>query len=153
MIQFDAVPGVPSSYQWITALDAEEVAEARSRGYVVDKADPSEPVCRPGIDNYFELFEDSIQDWRARMYVIWFCYIFDYFEELSKPLYAIEELILEFKAPSLIDLPDKRLGTLYAGAGGAEPVSKFNRMRHIELLTPHYNKAIALLTIWISGPA
>jgi hypothetical protein len=151
MIQFDAAPGVPSSYQWLVALGAEEVAEAERRGYVMDKTDPSEPVCRPGIDNCFELIQDSMQDWRARMYVIWFCYIFDHFEEISKPLFAIEEIILEFKAPDLVDLPGKRLGTLYAGAGGAEPVSKSNRARHVEFLTPHHAKAIAMLTTWISG--
>ena len=153
MVQFDAAPAVPASYQWLAALSAGEVADARRRGYVVDKSDPSEPVCRPGISNHSEPVEDSMQDWLARMYVIWFCYIFDCFEEISKPLYAIEEIILEFKAPNLIDVPGRRLGTLYAGTGGAEPVSKLSRTRYIEALAPHYAKAIAILTTWISGPS
>jgi hypothetical protein len=74
--------------------------------------------------------------------------LYENFILIDKPLYAIEELILEFQAQNVLDLPDRRLATLYGGAGGAEPTSPTDRTRHLEFLKPHYAKAVALLDGW-----
>lgn len=79
------------------------------------------------------------------MYVVWFCYIYENFRVIHKPLFALEELALEFKALYLLD---PRFGSLYAGAGGLEPASLAVREKQLELLKPLYIKAIQLLETW-----
>lgn len=146
MEQFDAIPAVPLSYSRLSAFSVEEITKARAAAYIADAVDPEAPVCRRGIPNYDEAPGlDDIQDWRNRMYVVWFCYLYENLLIIRKPLLAIEELILEFKAPELLDLPDRRLATLYAGAGGAEPLSLTDRFREADYLRPHYAKAIEIL--------
>jgi hypothetical protein len=81
------------------------------------------------------------------MYVIWFCYVYENFLLIDKPLYAVEELILEFKAQSVLDMPGRRLGELYGGAGGWEPTT-LEREKELEFLKLHYTTAIALLDKW-----
>jgi hypothetical protein len=149
MLQFDAAPAIPLKYPHLTVLTSEEVEQGRVAGYLAEIVDPREPVRRAGLDNYAELpADDDLQDWRTRIYVIWFCYVYENFLRIDKPLYAIEELILEFKAPDVLDTSDRRLATLYAGAGGWEPVSHSERARQLEVLKPHYAKAISLLDNW-----
>jgi hypothetical protein len=148
MIQFDAAPPVPLEYPRLTALTPEEKKQARASGYLGDMIDLRAPVRRAGLDNCTELrADDDIQDWRTRMYVIWFCYVYENFLLIDKPLYAVEELIMEFKAQSVLDTPDRSLGHLYAGTGGWEPTT-LEREKELEFLKPHYTAAIALLDKW-----
>lgn len=149
MIQFDAAPAVPSDYPRLNALDSHEIDQARLAAYVVDSANPSEPVQRAGADNCTETrADDDMGDWRTRMYVIWFCYVYENLLLIEKPLYAVEELVLEFKAQDVLDLPERRLANDYAGAGGEEPPSAHKRARRLKSLRPHYDKAIQLLHAW-----
>jgi hypothetical protein len=152
MIRFDAAPAVPLDYPRLTALTLKETELASGAGYLAETVDPREPVRRAGLNNSHIALPaiDDVRDWRTRMYAIWFCYVYENFLLIDKPLYAIEELILEFKAPDVLDTPNRILATLYAGAGGAEPISLPERARQIEVLKPHYLKAIALLESWIA---
>ena len=146
MISFTCVPAMPANYARLRALSVAELALARADGYVDDAVDPRRPVNRAGKDFSFQpLPTDDIGDWRTKVFVIWFCYIYENLRELAKPMGAIEELITEFKAPSLLDISGKRLGTLYAGAGAADPLSANALEREVEDLRPHYDKAIVLL--------
>ncbi len=146
MIRFAAAPPVPTDYPRLRALSAEELGLARSCGYVADAADPASPVDRAGRDITFDPVPgDSLEDWRVRMYVIWFCYIFENFDVIRRPMGAIEELILEFRASEIIDIPGRRLGTLYAGAGSSDPLRKSTAVLQMERLRPHYLKAVARL--------
>jgi hypothetical protein len=149
VIQFDAAPPVPSRYPRLNALTPTEIKQARVAGYVADEVDPSSSVRRAGIDNYAEpRADDDLRDWRTRMYVVWFCYVYENLSLIGQPLYALEELVLEFKAQDVLDLPGRRLATLYAGAGGHEPISSVDRSKQLHLLRPHYAKAAALLDSW-----
>jgi hypothetical protein len=149
MLQFDAAPAVPLKYPRLRALTAAEIEQARASAYVAETADPREAVKRRGLNNYLERWAyDDIEDWRTRMYAIWFCYVYENFLFIDRPLYAIEELILEFRGPELLDLPDRKLATLYAGAGGTEPTLPEERTRHLGFLKPHYARAVALLDDW-----
>ena len=147
MIQFDAAPPVPLSYPRLTALTHEEVEQARSLAYVAESNDPGRDIQRAGLDNCMApRANDDIHDWRTRMYVIWFCYIYENFASIRRPLYAIEELILEFKAQDVIDTSDQRIATLYAGAGGWEASERIDHKEQLERLKPHYLAAIAWLS-------
>ncbi|HLY44429.1 MAG TPA: hypothetical protein VKQ73_02525 [Stellaceae bacterium] len=154
MIQFDAAPPVPLDYPLLRALTPGEIGLARAAGYVADGVDPGAPVRRAGRDNCTEPSPDNdLRDWRTRMYVIWFCYVYENFAVIAKPLSAIEELILEFKASDVIDIAPELgrvtvLGSLYAGAGGWEPTTPAQREWHIRELRPNYLKAISLLQDW-----
>lgn len=147
MIQFDAAPAIPADYDRLRALTTEEIELARSAGYVADASDPREPVRREGLDNLYEYPGDDIADWRIRTYMVWFCYIYENWLVIRKPRTAIEELVFEFKAPIILDLPDRRIATLYAGAGAADADPRYadNLKKHIEYLKPHYDKAVRLL--------
>lgn len=149
MLQFDAAPAVPYNYPRLMALTVAEIEQACVAGYVAETVDPREPVCREGLNNYLDQRAgDDLNDWRTRMYVVWFCYVYENLLVIDKPVYAIEELILEFMAQDVLDLPERRLATLYAGAGGWEPTSIQERTRHLEVLKPHYSKAVVLLGNW-----
>ena len=147
MIQFNAAPAIPIGYHRLGTLTGEEIESARSAGYVVDVSDPSDSAVRDGLDNYAHPPTGSdILNWRVRMYILWFCYIYENLRLIRKPLGAFEEIILEFKAPGILDLPGRRLGTLLAGAGAADPPSPPRDLEYIlETLEPHYDKAIRLL--------
>ena len=146
MIQFDAAPGVPSNYHRLRVLTMEEIERARFAGYVVDAGNPNEPVRRDGLDNCFDpCLVDDMLDWRIRMYIIWFCYIYENLELIPKPSGAIEEILLEFKAPEILDVTGRRLATLYAGAGATGPLPSHRVKDRLEKLRPHYDKAISLL--------
>lgn len=147
MIQFDAAPPVPVSYHRLRALSSAELAKAYEWGYVADHVDPTAPVRRPGRDITWDEppGDDDLQDWRIRTYVIWFCYIYENFQIIDRPAGSIEELILEFRAPGILDPPGKDLGTYYAGAGAHDPLPTEERTRRLEWLRPYYEKAMALL--------
>jgi hypothetical protein len=147
VIQFDAAPAIPSNYPRLReALTAEEIGLARAAGYVADGTDPRSSVRRAGLDNLGEQPAlDDIQDWRTRIYAVWFCYIYENLLNILKPMGAIEEIILEFGAPSVLDTAERRLGTLYAGAGGADPLSASQLRVQLEKLKPHYVRAVELL--------
>jgi hypothetical protein len=146
MIQFDVAPAIPADYHRLRALTQEEIGHARSAAYVSDKSDPREPVRREGLNNYSDPYlGDDILDWRVRTYIIWFCYIYENLRLIRSPLEAIEEILLEFKAPEILDVPGRRLATLYAGIGGHDPLSEHDLINQLEKLRPHYDKAVKLL--------
>ena len=146
VIQFHAAPPVPIDYPLLATLTTQEIDRARAAGYVADKVDVRNPVLRPGVNNYDDPpAAEDLSDWRTRMYVVWFCFIYENFRLLSTPLYAIEELILEFKG---LDAIDYRLASLYAGVGSADPISPTKREKHLEFLKPCYDKAIRLIEEW-----
>jgi hypothetical protein len=149
VIQFDAAPAVPLSYARLNALASKEIEHASAAGYVARNADPHMPVKRAGIAYYDHPIEEDLRDWRARMYLVWFCYIYEQLLDIVKPLYAIEELVLEFQSLELIDTPDCRLASAFAGAGARDPVNHAERMRYRALLAPHYRKAVSLLEGWM----
>jgi hypothetical protein len=149
VIQFDAAPPVQADYPLLAALTKREIDLARAAGYVADDVDVREPILRRGLNNYdAPPAGEYLDDWRTRMYVIWFCFLIKHFLVIEKPLYAIEELVLEFKG---LDAIDQRLAHLYAGVGGGPPISVAERERQLELLKPHYIKAKALLEEWIAA--
>jgi len=82
------------------------------------------------------------------MYVAWFCYVFENFERIRRPRYAIEELILEFKGQSVLDTPQCSLPQIYAGAGGWDLTGE-ELVRQKKLLQAHYDIALALLDAWM----
>ena len=146
MIHFHAAPPVPVDYPRLQLLSADELTQARAYGYVADKVDPAAPATRAGRDiTHDPLPGNSLEDWRVRMYVTWFCYIFENFAVIQRPMGAIEELVLEFRASDIIDLPGRRLGTLYAGAGSADPLTESELVKQTEELWPHFLKALARL--------
>jgi len=147
VIQFDAAPAIPSDYPRLRhALSDEEINRAREAGYVADGMDLQIEVRRAGLDNCGELPPlDDILDWRIRVYVVWFCFIYENFLTILKPMGAIEEIILEFKAPNVLDTADRRLGTLYAGAGSEDPLPTSRLNAQLEELRPQYDRAIQIL--------
>ena len=146
MRQFDATPPVPLSYPWLEALTKDEVELAISGSYVVETSDPSTPVRRNGLENYdWPYLRDDIRGWRIRTYIIWFCYLYESFHLLQKPMGSIEELLMEFKAPEILDVPNRRLATLYTGVSGADPFTANGIEDQRLKLHSHYDKAINML--------
>ena len=146
MRRFAAAPPVLGTYPKLRYLTADEIDTARTAGYVSERCAPADEVNRNGLDNLTEQVPElSIDDWRTRMYVIWFCYIYENLFAIRRPLGALEEIITEFHAPETIDVPGRRLATLYAGAGSDEPVTESEKRRYADLLLPHYQHALALL--------
>ena len=137
---------VPLGYIRLRVFTPEEVNYAVAAGYVVRpeegaKTENASAACSPNRSRP----KDDISDWRTRMYVVWFCYIYEHLKEIEKPLQAIEQIVLEFRAPTVIDAPGRFIGSLYAGMGGTDPVPARERDRQLKMLKPHYEKAIALL--------
>jgi hypothetical protein len=152
MRQFNAAPPVPIDYPRLRALTAEEIDQARIAGYAAESVELRAPVRRSGLDNCQEAGPtDDIQDWRIRMYVIWFCYVYEHYRVIPAPAYAIEELVLEFQAPEALDTGDLRVATAFAGAGGGlELLSPTEREDQLRALKPLYAAAIGLLEDWMS---
>jgi hypothetical protein len=119
---------------------------AGRNGYVQDSVDPSELVSRAGVDFSDQpLTPNDLDNWRAKFFLIWFCFIYENFQALAKPMGAIEELVMEFKAPSILDLENARLGSMYAGASASDPLTPDELQREAVCLKPHYEAAVALL--------
>ena len=142
MLRFDAAPPIPSDDPRLCVLTGEEIELARAAAYVADSPDPATPVCRPGIDWHRALV---LADWQNRTYVVWFCYLFEQLGVMKKPMGAVEELILEFRAPSMLDVSGRIIGALYAGAGAWDPLSCSEMRRERQNLKPHYEKGLRLL--------
>lgn len=150
MIRFDGAPAVPLTYPHLSALTAEEIKYAIDFGYVSPEEQPGAAVNRkgrnyPGVD----VAKNDLRDWRSRMCIIWFCYIYENFDVIRRPLMAIEELVLEFGG---IPMVDDSLDYLYAGAGGSDAggsdiVSEVELERHIKFLKPRYERATRLMAI------
>lgn len=146
MLTFDSAPAIPETYAKLRLLSATELAAALADGYVERNVDPSQPVRRAGKDFGDQpLPTNNIADWRTRIYIIWFCYIYEHLHVLHSPLGAIEELILEFKAPAILDTANCRLATEYAGASNADPLFGEKLRLALEHLKPHYDLALKLL--------
>ena len=151
MLSFDSAPAIPANYPRLSALSPAEIMEARAESYIADDENPAWPVKRPGKDfSYQPLPTDNLMDWRTRIYIVWFCYLYENFAVLHSPMGAIEELILEFKAPHILDLPGRRLATLYAGAGADDPPSHEQQRQELQALRPHYELGLKLLVVAVS---
>jgi hypothetical protein len=149
MRQFDAAPPIPIDYPRLRSLATEEVELAISASYVAETSDPRKPVRRQGLDNYdWPYLGDYIRDWRIRTYIIWFCYLYESLHLLKKPLTSIEELLMEFKAPEILDLPGRRLATLYTGVSAADPLSADQIDDQRKKLKSHYDKSLSILEKW-----
>jgi hypothetical protein len=147
VIQFDAAPAIPTDYtKLLEALSVEEIGLARAAGYVVDRTDPRSNVRRAGLDNLGQqVTRSDIRDWRTRIYTVWFCYIYENLLNIADPMGAIEEIILEFGAPGVLDIAGHRLGTLYAGAGSSDPLAASELQVQLEKLRSHYARGVELL--------
>jgi hypothetical protein len=147
---YRALPGVPIDYPRLAALNPEEIADARRRGYITDLPDVSDDVCRNGEAHWFEdPAGDDIRNWRVRMYAIWFCYFYENFSVMKRPFAAMEELIQVFKGTPITDESEPHLGSLYAGAH-AWTDSPENRQYNMNELRPHYKKVLTVLGTWMS---
>jgi hypothetical protein len=146
MLKFTSAPAVPKNYYLLRALNDVELAQAEKYGYVSDTSDPGQLVSRNGIDISFEdRSSEKFSDWYIRMYLIWTCYLFEHFFELRNPLGAIEELILEFRSPTIIDNGRHSLGTTYVGAGGEGPITRERTKIEKNRIQPYYNDAKEIL--------
>ena len=153
MLHFDAAPPIPTSYKRLSALNSSELAEAVRRGYVAENPHPSADVSRQGLDSsQTGVTQHDVQDWRARIYAIWFCYLYEHLKEIRRPLYAIEELFLEFQTNLLNGgraLPG--LAQLYAGAGGWQNPTAAELDQHLQRLRVYYDTALGLLESYERG--
>ena len=146
MIKFTSLPAIPANYPRLDALTPSEVSLARADGYIEDEVNVSEPVNRAGVDFSFQpLTTRDLGNWRTKVYLIWFCFVYENLSTMRKPMGAIEELITEFKAPDILDTGYTRLGSLYAGAGAADPLTSGDLQQEIVRLKTHYDRAVELL--------
>ncbi|HWT97780.1 MAG TPA: hypothetical protein VN229_09185 [Terriglobales bacterium] len=143
MLRFDCAPAVPAGYAKLMFLSPGELDLARLHGYV---GDPGGDICRAGEDaSDLPLPTNVLSDWRCRLYIIWFCYLYENLAAMPRPMGAIEELVLEFKAPVILDFRGRRIGALYAGAGADDPLLPEDLARELKALAPHYRLALSLL--------
>lgn len=142
--KFHALPPVPETYKHLKAFTAAELMQAYNLGYIEKNGQTKDDVdC-----DYDTITADDMKDWRTRFSTVWFCFVFENLLNIEHPSYAIEELILELKATDIIDVLNRRLATLYAGAGGS-PVPDLEKRKQDHLwLQPHYDFALSLLNKW-----
>ncbi|WP_341899300.1 hypothetical protein [Ferrovibrio terrae] len=147
MIEFTAAPPVPLDYAPLKkALQSAEIAQAIKLGYVADIANLSQPVLNSRAFNVFSSLGRDLNDWRGRLFLVWFCYLYEEFLVIQKPLAAIEEILYEFQGgPEEFELRDIALASLYAGAAAREPSD--DPAQELAFLEPYYNRAIDLLGI------
>jgi len=146
MLRFDCAPAMPAGYAKLMFLSPGELGLARSHGYIGDQSDPGKVNFHAGQDaTDLPLATNLLSDWRTRLYIIWFCYLYENLGVLPRPMGAIEELVLEFKAPAILDFRGRRIATLYAGAGADDPLSPEDLARELKALAPHYRLALSLL--------
>jgi hypothetical protein len=141
---------MPAGYAKLMFLSPGECGFARSHGYIGDHGDPGgdpgQANGHAGLDaSDLPLATNLLSDWRTRLYIIWFCYLYENLGALPRPMGAIEELVLEFKAPAILDFRGRRIATLYAGAGADDPLSPEDLARELKALAPHYRLALSLL--------
>ena len=145
MIRFTSLPAIPANYPGLDVLTQSEVGLARADGYVEDESNVSESVNRAGVDFSFQpLTPGDLGNWRTKVYLVWFCFVYENLSTMRKPMGAMEELVSEFKAPDILDIGDIRLGSLYAGAGAADPLASCDLQKEIVRLKPHYTRAVEL---------
>jgi hypothetical protein len=149
MIEFTAAPSVSLDYPRLTkALTAEEISKALASGYAAVQSNPGDDVLHRqtyGVD-MVPLGNAGLSDWRNRMFLVWFCYLFENFEAVRTPMAAIEELILEFGCgPREFDEDLPPFAQLYAGAGAHDPLTRAKAISEQAFLSAYYNRAIDLL--------
>jgi hypothetical protein len=147
MITFNAAPSVPRSYTRLSsALSRQEIEEAVRLGYVAEHTEPSEPVHNEKAFNVQSRSGPGLDDWPNRLFLVWFCYLFENLGVVQRPLAAIEEIILELGGgPADLDAGVPRLASLYAGAAAREPLSSAELAREREFLEPYYRNALELV--------
>lgn len=117
MADFVAAPPVSRSYPRLATLTVEEIAEAGQCGYIADHTDVTGTAswsCSDPLKYTSEMVEhgNDVRAWRGKLYLIWFCYVFENLNSIRRPLYAIEELFLHFQSNLIDDLAQQ-----FAGAG------------------------------------
>jgi hypothetical protein len=149
MLEFERLPPVPAQYFRLAALSPDELAEARRSEYISDAPESGAQIRRSGIDSSTTgVREHEVRDWRVRMYAIWFCYVYENFTTIEQPLYAIEELFLEFQTNILnSDGEIWGLAQRYAGAGAWDPTAEELETYHNDLRS-YYDNARRLLSNW-----
>ncbi|HVI87272.1 MAG TPA: hypothetical protein VM659_03165 [Dongiaceae bacterium] len=146
MLRFDCAPALPAGYAKLMFLSPAELGFARSHGYIGGDSDPGGAIGRAGLDaSGLPLATNLLSDWRTRLYIIWFCFLYENLGVLPRAMGAIEELVLEFKAPEILDFRGRRIATLYAGASADDPLSPEDLARERKALAPHYRLALSLL--------
>tara|TARA_R110002110_G_scaffold286844_2_gene501163 strand:+ start:64 stop:549 length:486 start_codon:yes stop_codon:yes gene_type:complete len=154
MSLFKDTPTIPTDYQrLIDALSQDEIASAITAGYIAKEMTAS-PLVTNSITLSTELslpdnIPDTLDDWRNRIFLVWFCFIYEKFTHLPRPLCALEDVFLELQGgPSEFDRHLSRMCELYAGCGAweLEEVERANGyQRHTDFLLPYYQSAIHLL--------
>lgn len=143
---FERLPAIPGDYPRLSALTDRELDLMRRSAYLGSSDGAIRSLPRAGIElGPSHPCLQAPNDTCGRIFIVWFCFLYERFMTLEAPLAALEELVLEFGAPSMLDTPDCALGQDYAGAAGAEPVSDEERARHRRWLAPPYAKAVDLL--------
>jgi hypothetical protein len=153
MDQFKAAPRIPANYQKLDTMKPDEIEVAKQAGYITTELEVSKSINRLGNGACLDQPPAHMQDWRLRICLIWFCYIYENLKQIRRPMGAIEEILVEFRFPEQIDLPNSRLGTLYAGAFAWDPLNLGELERHLEYLRPHYWKTSFLLSEYRSTTA
>jgi hypothetical protein len=89
-------------------------------GTTAQASDPRAPVLYACADPMCCTREVTAQGndmrfWRSRMYVVWFCYVYENLAAIPRPVFAIEERFLHFQSNLLGELAQP-----YAGAGACD---------------------------------
>lgn len=146
MVEFEAAPAIPRDYKNLDVLTIEEVRKAELAGYVAASSDLGVIFKRSGEREEMWTPPQDIKDWRLRVCLVWFCYIYENLEKLARPLGAIEEMLFEFKFPKILDIPEHEyLGHTYAGAAAFDPITAKELVQEKQYLAPHYLDALAAI--------
>lgn len=147
MILFEYAPAVPATYErLIAALTPSEQEEAIRSGYVARR--PKYDFLPAGAGSFGKHFTVSseVNDWRNRMLLVWFCFIFENLKQIRNPAAALEEVLFELQGgPSGLDEGLIPLSTVYTGAAAWEPRSPDILDREESVLRPYYENAVRLL--------
>jgi len=146
---FSETPRVPESYSRLIALSPQEKAIAEQHGFILRAL--STPVEKqrfiPPAGN------DDPDDWRVRMYAIYFCYVYENFFEIDHALSVIEDLFLTFQTNVLNGDRFPGLAQQYAGCGSWEPMGREALKEQHQKLRFYYDNALRLLENWQRAPA
>jgi len=149
---YDAIPAVPHNYFRLSlALTSDERKQAYAFGYLLSP----EGILATGYTDLirFDVWssDPDIANWRNRMFLVWFCYLYENFYEIEGILGAFEGLILEFQGgPDLFyekhfDDLDNNFVSDYAGIGATEPLGEERMRFEYNRLEPHYYWAQKIL--------